>query len=363
MKWSWKLGRFAGIDVYVHTTFFLLIGFIGLSSWLQERTIAAVISGIAFILALFLFVVLHEYGHALTARRFGIPTRDITLLPIGGVARLERMPEDPRQELWVALAGPAVNVAIAGILFTWLIATGGIDSLTALGVTSGSIVARLMVVNATLVVFNLLPAFPMDGGRVLRALLAIRMDYTRATRIAANIGKVMAVLFGIVGFFQNPFLVFIAFFVWTGGEQEARMVRMKRSLDGIPVSRAIVTDFHTLEAGNRISEAVDLMMQSGQQDIPVLDRGQVVGILSRDDLMRALTQGLNNVPVSQVMRPNNQSIDYFDQLENAFTRLQACGCRVLPVTYREQLIGLLTLENVGKVLALQTALHPTRARL
>lgn len=175
MKWSWKLGRFAGIDVYIHTTFLLLIGFIGVSYWLQERSLAAVVGGIGFILALFLCVVLHEYGHALTARRYGISTRDITLLPIGGVARLERMPDEPRQELWVALAGPAVNVVIAAALFGWLFINGSLMPLETLSVTSGSFLERLMLVNITLVAFNLLPAFPMDGGRVLRALLATRL--------------------------------------------------------------------------------------------------------------------------------------------------------------------------------------------
>ena len=176
MKWQWKIGRFFDIDVYMHATFLLLIGWVGISHWLDQQSWTAVLSGIAFILLLFLFVVMHEYGHALTARKFGIKTRDITLYPIGGVARLERMPEKPIEELWVALAGPAVNVVLAVGLFGWLFVTNTLEPLSGLTVSSGSLIERLAVVNLSLVLFNLIPAFPMDGGRVLRAALAMRMD-------------------------------------------------------------------------------------------------------------------------------------------------------------------------------------------
>ena len=232
MKWSWKIGQFAGIGVYMHATFLLLVGWVAVSHWVQARSLEAVLSGVGFILALFACVVAHEYGHALTARHYGIRTKDITLLPIGGVARLERMPDDPRQELWVALAGPAVNVVIAAALFAWLVATDTFSPLAELSVAQGSFLERLMVVNAGLVLFNLLPAFPMDGGRVMRALLATRMEYTRATQLAANVGQGMALLFGFLGLIGNPFLLFIAFFVWIGAAQEASMVQMKSALGG-----------------------------------------------------------------------------------------------------------------------------------
>ena len=207
MKWSWKLVEVAGIGVYVHATFLLLIGFVGLSHWRQGQTVDAVLGGVGFILALFACVVLHEFGHALMARRYGIKTRDITLYPIGGVARLERMPDDPRQELRVALAGPAVNVVLATALFAALQLAGLWRPLGELSVTTGSFLERLMIVNILLATFNMLPAFPMDGGRVLRALLATRMEYTRATQIAATLGQSTALVFGLVGFFSNPFLV------------------------------------------------------------------------------------------------------------------------------------------------------------
>ena len=186
MKWQWKLARIAGIDVYMHITFLIIIGWVAYSSWTEQRTWAAVLSGVFFILLLFAFVVMHEYGHALTARKFGIKTRDITLYPIGGVARLERMPEKPIEELWVALAGPAVNVVIAAVLFGYLILTRTLQPLTSLSISTGSFIERLMVVNLWLVGFNLIPAFPMDGGRVLRALLGMRLEYVQATQIAAT---------------------------------------------------------------------------------------------------------------------------------------------------------------------------------
>src|SRR5512145_213180 len=201
MKWSWKMGEFAGIGVYVHATFFLLIAWVALSHWVQEQSIRAALNGTAFIVVLFGCVVLHEFGHALTAKKYGIKTRDITLLPIGGVARLERMPDDPIQELWVALAGPAVNVVIAALLFGWLTISGALTPLAGLSLTAGPFLERLMLVNISLVVFNLIPAFPMDGGRVLRALLALRLEYTRATQIAASIGQGLALLFGFIGLF------------------------------------------------------------------------------------------------------------------------------------------------------------------
>lgn len=361
MKWSWKLGRFAGIDVFIHATFLLLIGFVGISYWVQEQSIKAVLNGIGFILALFVCVVLHEFGHALTARKYGITTRDITLYPIGGVARLERMPEDPRQELWVALAGPAVNIVISLLLLGWQFITGGQVNLSTLSMNSSYFLIRLLVVNLTLALFNLIPAFPMDGGRVLRALLSTNLEYTRATHVAAVIGQGMAVLFGFVGLFTNPFLLFIAFFVWIGAEQEASMVRMKSSLGGIPVNRAMLTEFHTLNVDSPLSEAVELILRGSQHDFPVMDQGQVVGIITRSDLLVALSKRSEASPVSQVMRREFQTADSFEMLENAFTRLQECQCHTMPVIHNGELVGLLTMENVGEFLAIKTALRPSRS--
>ena len=363
MKWSWKLGRFAAIDVYIHATFLLLIGFFGVSYWAGGRSIAAIIEGIGFILLLFGCVILHEYGHALTARRYGIPTRDITLYPIGGVARLERMPDDPRQELWVALAGPAVNVVIAAALGAWLFLTNSFVPLSELGMTTGSFIERLMMVNVSLVVFNLIPAFPMDGGRVLRALLATRMDYVRATQIAASLGQGIAFILGFVGLFTAPTLVFIAFFVWIAAGQEAGMVQMKAALNGIPVSRAMLTDFRTLHPLEPVSRAMNWVVSGTQQDFPVVDRGQLVGILTREDLFAALKKGSPHLAAGHVMRRDFQWIDAQEMLETAFARMSGASVQTAPVTWRGQLVGLLTMENVRKFLMLRSVLNSAERRI
>jgi len=356
MKWSTKLGTFAGIDVYVHTTFLILIAWVAFAHWQTGHSAAAALEGVAFILALFACVVLHEFGHALTARRFGIKTRDITLLPIGGLARLERMPDDPRQELWVALAGPAVNVVIAALLFALLQVTGTFTPIGTLGVATGSFLERLMMLNVFLVGFNMLPAFPMDGGRVLRAMLAIRMDYTRATQIAANIGQGMAFVFGLLGLFFNPFLMFIALFVWIGAGQEATMTQMKAALGGIPLERAMITDFRTLAPRDSLARAVDLLLSGAQQDFPVVDNSAVVGILTRADLLTALARQEQHVPVADVMRRDFLVADASDMIDVAFQRLQGHDCHTIPVIRSGTLIGLLTMDNVGEFLRVQMAI-------
>jgi Zn-dependent protease/predicted transcriptional regulator len=358
MKWQWKLGRFAGIDVYVHATFLLLIGWVGVSHWLEHQSWGEVFNGILFILALFACVVLHEYGHALTARKYGIKTRDITLYPIGGVARLERMPEKPIEELWVALMGPAVNVVIAAGLFTYLFLTNGLVPLNQLTVASGSFLERLMTVNISLVLFNLIPAFPMDGGRVLRAILAMRMDYVRATQVAASIGQGMAFLLGFWGLFNNPFLLFIAFFVWIGASQEASMVQMKNSISGIPVTRAMMTDFQTLSPRDTLARVVGLVLAGSQHDFPVVDgEGRVIGILERDAFIAALSSQGQSAPVVGVMREDLPEVDSYEMVESALMRLQESGAKALPVTHLGRLVGLITAENITEFLMIRSALR------
>jgi Zn-dependent protease/CBS domain-containing protein len=357
MRWSWKIGEVAGIGVYIHATFWLLILFILYVHWREGHNLATAVAGVIFILAIFACVVLHELGHALTARKYGIRTSDITLLPIGGVARLERMPEDPRQELWVAAAGPAVNVVIAVVLYGLLTAAGAQPDLKNLEWVGGNFLNKLMVVNIWLVAFNLLPAFPMDGGRVLRALLASRMEYTRATQIAARIGQMMAFLFGFVGLFTNPFLVFIALFVWMGAEQEAVMVQMKSSLGGIPVSKVMLTEFRTLQPDDTLAGAVEHILAGWQEDFPVTFGDHVLGVLTREDLLKALAQGGAAGRVRDAMQREFQVADSHDMLEKALGSLRSCRCRSLPVLHDGRLVGMLTLENVGEFLMIQSALR------
>ena len=357
MRWAWKIGSYSGIGVYVHATFLLIILFVVLSHWSQGNSLEETAVGVIFTLAIFLCVVLHEFGHALTAKRYGIKTRDITLLPIGGVARLERMPDKPIEEFWVAVAGPAVNVVITLALLLWLILTDSLVDPATLGIASGSFWERLMIVNIFLVGFNMIPAFPMDGGRVLRALLATRMEYTRATSIAASLGQGIALLFGFLGFFLNPFLIFIALFVWIGAQQEASMTQMKASLGGIPVSRAMLTDYRTLAPGDTLDHVIELILAGFQHDFAVVEEGHVVGILLRKDLMVALAHRGRDTPVREVMTAEFATVDPSEMLETAVASLREGRCRTLPVVRGGTLVGMLTMDNVGEFMMIESALR------
>jgi Zn-dependent protease/CBS domain-containing protein len=357
MGWSWKLGRIAGIDVFVHATFLFLLAWVALSDYLSGGSAAAAANGVAVILAVFGVVVLHELGHALAARRFGIATRDITLLPIGGVSRLERMPEDPWQELRVALAGPAVNVVLAAALYGVMRALG-ISPFGSVSMMGGGFLARLLWVNVSLALFNLLPAFPMDGGRVLRAVLALRVDRVRATEIAARMGQALALLLGFAGLFFNPFLVFIAFFVWMGATQEAATTQLQAALDGIPVGRVMVRDVRVLTPQDPLSRAVEMVLAGFQQDFPVVDPdGRLVGVLTREDLLRAFSVREPDARVAEAMRRDFVTADESDLLSTALARLRDCRCRTLPVTNRGRLVGVLTMDNLGEFLLVQNALR------
>jgi Zn-dependent protease len=356
MKWSFKLGRLLGIDVYVHFTFLLLLGFVGLAHWLPGRNFEAAFTGVMFFAGLFLCVLLHEYGHALAARKYGIATRDIPLLPIGGLARLERMPEKPSQELVVALAGPLVNVVIAGSLFVGLTLTGNWQPVSSLTTTSGNLVERLLVVNVFLALFNLLPAFPMDGGRVLRSLLAMRMEYARATRIAARIGQGMAALFGIAGLFGNPMLLLIAVFVWIGAGQEAAAVEMKSSFNGARVREAMLTDFRTLSPRESLGDAARLLLAGSQQDFPVVENGRVIGVLTHVRLFEALQGRSPETLVTEVMESDIQIAAPEEELDAAMARVEPGRVTMLPVIRDGQLLGLLTAENLGEFYMIRRAL-------
>jgi len=357
MRWSWKIGTLAGIGIYIHATFWLLVLFILYADWNQGRSLATTLGGLFFVFLIFGCIVLHELGHALTARKYGIRTRDITLLPIGGLARLERMPDDPRQEFWVALAGPAVNLVIAAALYLVMVATGARPHFEQFNLIGGFFLNKLMVVNLWLVGFNLIPAFPMDGGRVLRALLATRMDYTQATHYATRIGQALAYVFGLVGLFKDPFLVFIALFVWMGAEQEAALAQMHTSLGGIPVQRVMLRDFRTLHPDDTLDKAVEHILAGWQQDFPVVLGNRILGVLTRDHLMRALAQQGTRMRVGEAMQRDVQAADSHDMLEHALTLFHDCNCRSLPVQHGGRLVGMLTTENVGEFLMIQSALR------
>lgn len=345
MGWSLKLGKWFGIEVNLHVTFLLLIGFLALTGFAATRDAGAVAGNIGFLLALFLCVLLHEFGHALAARRYGIPTKDITLLPIGGVARLERMPTDPKQELVVALAGPAVNVVIALALLPIVVAS------------NVAFVERLFATNLLLVAFNLIPAFPLDGGRVLRAGLAMKLNYATATNTAAKIGQGFAVVFGIIGLFTNPFLILIAVFIWFGAAGESQVTQTQSKLAGVPVERAMLTQFDTLSPINSLRYVTQLVLSGSQQEFPVVEKGRPIGLVTRPDLFNALTQYGPLGFVSQAMRRDFVTVEANDPLTAAAEKLQTGPARSLIVLRDGQLAGLLTPENVQEFALIQTALE------
>jgi Zn-dependent protease/CBS domain-containing protein len=347
MKWSFRLGRFAGIDVDIHVTFIFLLVWIAIVEY-QRGGAGGAIDGVVFILAVFASVVLHEYGHALTARRYGVRTRNITILPIGGVASLERIPSEPKQELVIAIAGPVVTVAIAAVLYVALLLSGQSVTPVDLDVPGANFVNRLMWVNVALALFNLLPAFPMDGGRVLRAGLALRLDYVKATSVAASIGRLFAILFGIAGFFSNPFLLFIALFVWMGATGESWSVQLQSALRGLPVERVMIRDLRTLSPDDTLARAVDHLLAGFQQDFPVVEGDRLVGVLPRTDLVKALSAHGASAPVRVAMRSDYETAHPEEPLEEAFTRMQRCKCHTMPVLRESTLAGVLTMDNVGE---------------
>jgi Zn-dependent protease/predicted transcriptional regulator len=373
MKWSWKLGEVAGIGIFVHWTFLILLAFIGLLH-LQgpggiDAALMSAVAGIGFVLALFGCVVLHELGHALAARRYGISTRDITLLPIGGVARLERMPEEPSQEFVVAIAGPLVNVAIAAVLFVLVLLLQGTESVSDvlrnandIDLRGDKFLANLMAVNIGLVLFNLLPAFPMDGGRVLRALLAMRLPYVQATQIAANVGQAMAIGFGIVGLFWNPFLIFIALFVYVGAQEEAHMAQMRSVFRGVPVREAMITRFRSLTENDTLAVVMDELLAGSQDDFPVITDGRIAGVMTKGDVLKGLAQQGTAARVADLMRRDCGSVEDTSMLEETFRRMQENGCPLLPVTRAGRLVGLVTLANIGEWMMIHSALKQARPR-
>ncbi|MFO0891331.1 MAG: site-2 protease family protein [Isosphaeraceae bacterium] len=369
MCWSWKLCRVAGIPIYVHWTFVILLGSIIAGYWAQSHDVMTGLEGGAFILALFGCVVLHELGHALMARQFGVPTSDITLLPIGGVARLQRIPERPVEELWIALAGPAVNVAI--VLGLYLVA--GVrfpsDVTDADHLVRAQFWPKILEVNTFLAAFNMLPAFPMDGGRVLRAFLAMQLPYARATRTAASVGQLMAIGFGLLGLtIPAPMLLLIALFVWIGAESEAAQVEERIALKDLPVRSAMITEFHVLKPTDSLGRAADLLLAGTQHDFPVIadGGGGPRGLLTRSELMAGLARGGREAPVSDFARTEIPRVQGSSPLTDAVARLREGHGPCLEVIEGEETVGLLTLENVGEFLMVQAALgaqHATPARV
>jgi Zn-dependent protease/predicted transcriptional regulator len=362
MRWSLKVARLAGTEVRLHITFLLFLAWIGFSYY-EVGGAPAAAEGVLLILALFGCVLLHEFGHALAARSFGIRTPDITLLPIGGVARMQRIPEKPQQELVVAIAGPLVNVVIAAGLIFLLGQHSEWRHLEQINRPGPTLLAKLASVNITLVLFNLIPAFPMDGGRVFRALLALALPYGRATQIAAWIGQALAFVLGFAGLFTNPMLIFIAFFIFLGAQQEAALAQLKDISLGVPVSDAMMTHLVRLPPHATLDDAADALLRTAQHEFPVVDElDHVLGVLTRDDMIAGLKRRGPGAPVVEFMRRDLPVVSVHDPFEQAFRQMQQCGSPALAVVdHTGSFAGLITPENVGEMMLVRS-LRPGRSR-
>lgn len=350
--WSLRIATVAGIPVRVHFTFFLLLFWV---AWVPRQGGAG--HSVALVLLVFLCVVLHEFGHALMARRFGIETRDITLYPIGGVASIKARPK-PVPELWIALAGPAVNVAILFVLTPALVLTGDLRP-EQIQEGNFTLLQGIWVANLMLVVFNMLPAFPMDGGRVLRAALSLRMGSDRATQTAAAIGQGFAVLFGLIGIFTGMLvLILVAFFVFLGAAQEAMATSNLTVVEGRRVSEAMMTRVATIGNGLTLNSAAQMLIQGAQQDFPVVMGGEVLGILTRQDLARGLSKTGAHAYVAEYMDRNLKVLQPHEPLERVFELMQNDRTPVL-VMADGRLIGMVTAENLSEFIMLEQAVGKT----
>ncbi len=357
MSWSLNIGSVAGTAVRIHVTFLLLLAWIFGVNYVSGGPQAAW-NGLLFIVLLFLCVLLHEFGHIFAARGFGVRTPDVILLPIGGVSRLERIPEEPKQEFLIAIAGPAVNVVIALLLVLIGGANFSAEPLSALENGNVSMIDRLAAVNLFLALFNLLPAFPMDGGRVLRALLASRLGYVRATEIAAMIGQGVAFVLGFLGLFGNPLLIFIAIFVYLAASAEAHLVATRAMAHGVPVTAAMLTQFATLTPDEHVDAAVETLLRTSQGEFPVVDgQGKPLGVLMRNDLIRALRERGPNARVADAMTVSIPTVSKNRALDEALRLLQEKLAPAVGVVDESgRLVGLVTSETIGEMLMLHRAL-------
>jgi len=354
MSWSISIGSISGIRIRIHMTFLLFLIWIGVSFW-QEGGASAAVNGLAYILLLFLCVVMHEFGHILTARRFGSETQDVILLPIGGVARMKSIPEKPGQELAVALAGPAVNLMIALILVA-LIGWQSIVESIAHPMAEARIFSLLAVANLFLALFNLLPAFPMDGGRALRALLSYGQGRAKATNLAMRVGHTLALGLGAFGFLYGlPLLILIAVFIYFGATTENQSTQLHQLARRMTVSDAMITQFSTLPVDSRVSDAVEVLIHSSQHDIPIVDGlGRMMGLLTRSQILHALHDKGDQVPVSDVMQSNIPSLDERSCLEDALRLIDEEQVPAVSIADTHgRMVGMVTLENLGQMMVLE----------
>lgn len=342
--------RLLGVPIRLHFTFVLLLIFLVVIGLGGNQSPA---SYTLFVLALIASVLLHELGHALVSSHYRIRTLEIVMYPIGGVARLER-PAKPWEEFWIAVAGPAVNLAIAGVIFAILYSQNRSFNLFALTQPSSDNLAdRIALGNLILAGFNLLPAFPMDGGRMLRAILSSLKSEYEATRIATWSGRMLAISMGLYGFIYMPMLAFVAFFIYLGAANEGAASRGRSLTQGIPVRAAMMTQFRTLSHGATVRDAANLMLSTSQQDFPIVHGDQVIGLLARNAVLRGMAHDGANSYVAGFMQREFPSVPPDQDLAEVLPLMAHSGACVL-VMQDGRLLGLLSSDNLSQFLLLRS---------
>ncbi len=361
MDRSLKLFSVRGIDVRLHFTFPLILLWAAVRFGSAGGGVRSALFGVVVMVLVFVLVTLHELGHSFAAMHYGVPVKQIVLSPIGGVAQLQRIPDKPVQEFVIALAGPAVNFAIALLLAAFipvfgLSMRGVVLSLSdAAGLTITAVFAYIFVYNIILALFNLIPAFPLDGGRVFRALLAMKLDYSRATNVAATVGKVIAVMMGLYGLFNGGiFMVFIALFVFTAAGKEAAMVKQRTSLKGHTVHDVYTTTAYTLTPYHRLEQAIQLMMLSGQTSFPVVRNDVLEGFITRQDLSEAMKTRGGHTWANIIMRRDIVPVSPNMPLEEALKRMMVEELDAIPVGENGLYLGLLSYKRINQVMQWQS---------
>lgn len=357
MKLSLYLGKYKNVKVFIHWTFSLLLLWIIISNLRQGIPGIDIMWTIIFVLALFCCVVLHEFGHALAAQKYGIQTKDIVLYPIGGIARLEKLPEDPKQELWVAIAGPLVNVGIFLILSAVLSFTGfNIESLEEIKINHKTIILYLASANLILAVFNLIPAFPMDGGRILRAFLAIKLPRAQATQIAGGIGQFLAIFFIFFGLFNNPILVLIGIFIFLGAAAEVSHTQQESFLKGFKVNDAMMMKFQILAFDAPLSKAVDKLLNSQATHFVVVKDDVAVGTLSRNEIIQGLKEGDETIAIEKVADFSPMKFETEENLDDVWKKMLSENRKVAFVIENGHFLGILDQENISEFIMVKSAL-------
>ncbi len=351
MRWSFGMGRIRGIALRMHVTFLLLLAVVGYQGYVIAGGRGAFWS-LALISAVFVCIILHELGHSLVAQQLGVEVRSITLLPIGGVASLKTIPENPWHEIAITVAGPMVNVVAAAVLMPF----AGLPRslfLTDLPANFLGLLNTLVGVNIWLFLFNCIPAFPMDGGRLLRAILALVVPYRRATWIAVLVGQALAIVFLLVGLYTSIWLVILGAFIFIAADGEEKMVRMRSLLRDIDVEEVMMHEFTTLLPHDTVGHGLERVYQTGQDDFPVVVDGQLVGMASRQAMLDAINRGGNLWPVGQVMDTTVPVISLRDKVSRVHDEMMSGHSGSFPVMERGALVGLLSPANISRYLLVQ----------